>query len=144
MRIDFKEIDYERDLNSCQQEAYNYQKISGVLADFGFITIPLSNDWNGADFLAQDRSGKRFFKVQLKSRLTFDLKYKGQEIYICFKDRESGFWYMYDHDELLSEVCADGKIEETKTWANKRPYHFPTLSPDLKARLEPYQIPKPA
>jgi hypothetical protein len=109
MPIAFKQIAYQ-ELNSRQQEAYNFQKVSAVLADFGFITIPLSNDWNGADFLAQDRDGKTFFKVQLKSRLTFDKKYIEKDIYVCFRDYESGCWYLYDHDELLKKVSPDGKI----------------------------------
>lgn len=142
MQIDFRKIEYEMDLNSCQQEAYNFQKISGVLADFGFITIPLSNDWNGADFLAQDLSGKKFFKVQLKSRLTFDTKYKQQDVYVCFKDRKSGCWYMYDHDELLKKISPDGRIERTQTWIQGKPYHFPTLSPNMTELLKPYLIPK--
>jgi hypothetical protein len=141
MRIDFQKINYDKDLNSRQQEAFNFQKVSAVLADFGFITIPLSNDWNGADFLAQDRDGKTFFKVQLKSRLTFDKKYFERDLYICFKDYESGYWYIYDHDELLRMVSPEGRIERTQTWIDNKPYHFPTLSKDLKELLRPYRIP---
>ena len=38
MDITFERVHY-KDLNSRQQEAYNFQKVSGVLADFGFVTI---------------------------------------------------------------------------------------------------------
>ena len=34
-----------RDLNSRQQENYNFQKVSAVLADYGFATLRLSADW---------------------------------------------------------------------------------------------------
>ena len=61
-------IDY-RKLNGRQQENYNFQKISGLLADYGFTTIRLSDDWNGADFLAQHVDGKTVLRVQLKGRL---------------------------------------------------------------------------
>lgn len=143
MPFDFtKKIDYEKDLNGLQQEAYNFQKISAVLAEFGYITIPLSNDWNGADFLAQDREGKTFLKVQLKSRLTFDKKYFGKNLYICFRDGfgDHSTWYMYDHDELLGQLIAEGQIENTKTWELNKPYHFPVLSVHMKEFLEPYRI----
>lgn len=51
----FAKIKYS-DLSSPQKENYNFQKISAVLADYGFATIRLSDDWNGADFfgLAQE------------------------------------------------------------------------------------------
>ena len=143
MRIEFKKIDYKKDLNSHQKEAYNFQKVSAVLANFGIITIPLSNDWNGADFIAQCRDGITFHKVQLKSRLTFDKKYCGKRLYICFRDgiHDHDPWYIYDHDELLKKVSPDGNIERTETWKLRKPYHFPTLSPDLKKLLKPYRIP---
>ncbi len=143
MPFDFtKKIDYEKDLNGLQQEAYNFQKVSAVLADFGYITIPLSNDWNGADFLAQDREGKTFLKVQLKSRLTFDKKYFGKNLYVCFRDSigDHSDWYMYDHDELLGQLIAEGQIGNTKTWELNKPYHFPVLSAHMKELLEQYRI----
>ena len=141
--LTFKLISYEKQLNSQQKEAYNFQKVSAVLADFGFLTIPLSNDWNGADFIAQMYDGITFIPVQLKSRLTFDLKYYGKRLYICFRDGNSDHasWYMYDHDELLDKVMAEGQIEGTKTWELKKPYHFPVLSAHMKDLLEPYRIP---
>jgi hypothetical protein len=145
MRIDFsKKIDYEKDLNGRQQEAYNFQKVSAVLADYGFVAIPLSNDWNGADFILQCRDGMTYHNVQLKSRLTFDVKYCGKPLYICFRDgiHDHDQWYIYDHDELLNKVSPDGRIQKTKTWIDKKPYHYPTLSPDLKVLLKPYEIPR--
>jgi hypothetical protein len=139
----FKRIPYEQ-LNGHQQEAYNFQKVSAVLADFGILTVPLSNDWNGADFIAQMHDGVTFHKVQLKGRLTFDIKYCGKQLYVCFRDGKGDHcvWYMYDHDELLGQLVDKGKIENTKTWASEKPYHFPTLSKDLKKMLEPYRIPR--
>jgi hypothetical protein len=133
-------ISYEK-LNSKQKEAYNFQKVSAILADFGVITIPLNNDWNGADFIAQMYDGKDFRKVQLKSRLTFASKYRGQELYICFRDGndDDACWYIYDHDELLNKLPGTDKMQVSKTWESK-PYHFPYLSEPLKELLEPYRI----
>jgi hypothetical protein len=139
MQITFEKIRYQ-ELNSRQQEAYNFQKVSGVLADFGFLTIRLSNDWNGADFILQDRDGKTFHKVQLKSRLTFDKKYEDKDLYICFRDGVDGPWYMYNHADLLKKVLDHGQIAGTKTWDEEKPYHFPVLSEDMKSLLRPYLI----
>ena len=75
----FERVPYEK-LNSRQRENYNFQKVSAVLADYGFSTIRLSNDWQGADFIAQHLDGIRFLKVQLKARLTFDRKYMGRDL----------------------------------------------------------------
>lgn len=73
----FERVTYES-LNARQKESYNFQKISAVLAEFGFVTIRLSDDWKGADFLAQHNEGGTL-KVQLKSRLTFQKKYQGNK-----------------------------------------------------------------
>jgi len=36
-----------RKLNARQKENYYFQKISGLLVDYGFSTIQLSDDWKG-------------------------------------------------------------------------------------------------
>src|SRR6266481_1180700 len=94
----FQRIRYA-DLNGRQQESYNYQKVSAALADFGFVTMRLSDDWRGADFIAQHVDGTTFLRVQLKGRLTFDKKYRDRDIHICFPC--DGHWFIYPHDELL-------------------------------------------
>ena len=134
MPIEFKQIVYKT-LNSRQQETYNFQKVSAVLADFGYLTIRLSDDWNGADFIAQHFKTKLFLKVQLKSRLTFDKKYHDKDLYICFRDGDHGLWYMYNHADLLEQVLSKGLIGGTKTWELDKPYHYPTLSDDMKKLL---------
>jgi hypothetical protein len=59
-------------INSRQKENYNFLKVSAVLADYGFNTMRLSDDWQGADFIAVHIDGETFLKVQLKSRLGFN------------------------------------------------------------------------
>ena len=44
-------IQYD-DLKGKQQEIYNFQKVSAHLADYGYTTIKLDDDWMGADFIA--------------------------------------------------------------------------------------------
>jgi hypothetical protein len=61
----FKKIIYS-ELNARQKESYNFQKVSAIFADYGFSTIRLSDDWQGADFIAQHIDNQVFLKVQLK------------------------------------------------------------------------------
>ena len=65
-------------LNGKQKEIYNFQKSASLLADYGFNCIKLSDDWQGADFLAHHFDGKTTLRVQLKARLTIDRKYLGR------------------------------------------------------------------
>ena len=58
-------------LNARQKENYNFQKISAVLAEYGFVTFRLSDDWASTDFIGVHYSGS-VLRVQLKSRLTFE------------------------------------------------------------------------
>ena len=126
-----------KSLNARQKESYNFQKFSAVLADYGFITIKLSDDWHGADFIAQSLSGETL-KVQLKGRLSFHKKYQGKDLWICF--REGDEWYFYPHDELLEGFLVGTKMGNTKSWANHGGYSFSYLSPPLKVMLEPYRF----
>ena len=92
------------DLNARQKENFNFQKVSAVLADYGFVTLRLSDDWQGADFIALHTSGN-VLRVQLKSRLTFDKKYSDKGLYVAFGDGDA--WYLYPHDELLAKNPQD-------------------------------------
>jgi hypothetical protein len=138
MPISFEKVSY-KDLTSRQKEAYNFQKVSALLAEFGYSTIRLTDDWNGADFIAQHRDGKTFFKAQLKSRLSFYDKYSDKDLYICFG--RPGRWFLYPHDELRDQVLAKGLMEGTESWEDRRGYSFPRLSKLLAELLEPYRIP---
>lgn len=132
----FEKIAYEV-LNSRQQENYNYQKISAVLADYGFVTIKLSDDWNGADFIAQHISGETLL-VQLKGRLAFDKKYLGKNLWICFRDANG--WYLYPHDELLKRILAESNVSNTVSWSDRGIYNYPSLSRQQKLWLDAYKL----
>lgn len=136
MAFSFKRVPYD-ELNSKQQENFNFQKVSAALADFGFTTIRLSDDWNGADFLALHRDGETL-KIQLKGRLTFQKKYMGKGLWVCFRDGEE--WYVYPHDELLDQVLLVTKIGDTKSWKEKGGYSFPGISDQLQALLTPFRL----
>ena len=109
------------------------------MADYGYLTIRLSDDWGGADFIAQHIDGT-FLKVQLKGRLTFGKKYIGGSLHICFRDGDGGEWYIYPHDDLLKELHAEGKLLGTKPWEVDGSYDFPKLSKLHKKLLERYRL----
>jgi hypothetical protein len=71
-------------LNARHKENYNFLKVSAILADYGYMTMRLSADWQGADFIAQHIDGETFLKVQLKSRLAFYKKYRKKGLYVAF------------------------------------------------------------
>lgn len=106
-------IDYSQ-LNSRQQEAFNFQKVAGLLADYGFNCIKLADDWQGADFLAYHKDGNTTLKVQLKSRVTIDKKYMDKDIHVAFPVGES--WYCLEHDKLVAVVGEKTKWLESQSW----------------------------
>jgi len=63
-----------QDLNAKQEESYNFQKLSSVLADYGYTTYRMFDDYNDADLHAV-RIKSEVVRIQLKGRLTIDRKY---------------------------------------------------------------------
>jgi hypothetical protein len=137
MPVQFSPISYAK-LNARQKENFNLQKVSAVVADYGFVTIRLSDDWQGADFIAQHIDGKTFLRVQLKGRLTFDRKYCDKDLYVAFFTADE--WYLYPHDELLKDILENTKIGATQSWLERGGYSFPRLSVQLQQLLAPYRL----
>jgi len=138
MTLDLRHIDYGT-LNARQKENFNFQKLSAVLADFGFVTMRLTDDWGGADFIAQHIDGDTFLRVQLKGRLTFDAKYENKGLYIAFPYADD--WYLFPHDELLATVLSDtSTMTGTRSWDEKGSYHFGHLSIQLLGLLAPFRL----
>lgn len=129
----FEKIRYD-DLNAKAKEMYNFHKVSSVLADYGFTTMWLTNDWKGADFIAVHLDGVTDIKVQLKGRLSFDKKYVGKNLYICFI--EGGDVYLYPHDLILRQV--EQKISDKK-WIATGSYSAPKLTAENREILESYK-----
>ena len=132
--MEFNKIIY-KNLNAKSKEIYNFQKVSAVLAEYGFCTMWLNNDWESADFIAVHLKNEKYIKVQLKARFSFSEKYKGKNIYICF--REDGETYLYPHDDVLNKVI--DKISD-KTWVTHKRWSTNKLSKSYKKLLEPYKI----
>lgn len=132
--MQLKKINYD-DLNAKAKEMYNFHKVSARLADYGFTTMWLNNDWQGADFIAVHLDGVTDIKVQLKGRLSFSTKYKGKNIYVCFIS--DGDIYLYPHDEILKQV--ESRISDKK-WIETGTYSTSKLTKDNLELLAPYKI----
>lgn len=101
-RINFKRINHSK-LNARQQESFNFQKVSAALADFGYSTMKLSDDWAGADFIAIHFKNKPILKIQLKGSITFSTKYLYKDLFICFEDKRTSTWYLFPHGKLCEK-----------------------------------------
>jgi len=134
--VAFKKIHYA-ELNARQKENYNYQRAAGVLAKYGFVTMRLSDDWQGADFIAQHIDGETLLRVQLKSRFAIAKKYQGKNIYVCFRHK---VWYMYPHDELVAWTLKHTNIGSTYSWQQRGHYSVPVPPQKLATYLEKFKL----
>ena len=132
----FPKINYA-DLSAPQKENFNFQKISAVLADHGFATIRLSDDWNGADFLALHKDGDTL-KVQLKSRLTICSKYKGKDLWVAAP--HGGGWFVYQHDAAIPLIEAVASFLNSQSWQKDGLYTWRSPSKALLQALNAYYI----
>lgn len=135
MKLKLEKIPYE-ELNGKQKENFNYHRASYTLAQFGFSTIRLTDDWMGADFIAIHVSGSVHLKIQLKGRLTVDKKYIGKDLYICFFHDD--ICYLYPHDDFLKLIEKD--IEHTSSWSDVGAYSWGGVSEKHKVLLEDYKV----
>ncbi len=133
-------IEY-RALKGRKKEIFNFQKVSAKLADYGFNCIKLSDDWEGADFLAY--SPEITLKVQLKSRFTISKKYLGKDLYILFpfdeKDVNSD-WYLIKHDLLVEIVKTKLNCLNTSSWREKGLSNSEKIPPEILSELQIYII----
>ncbi len=135
-RIDFKK------LTKKQTEAYAYQKVSAILADYGFECTWLINDWHGADFLAVDRHGY-VLKIQLKSGgYEINEKFSAfQDLWMLFRNHED--WYLIKHRDLVEMTGETTKSLESKSWQEKGIFIITrkaSLPKQLKEALRNYKI----
>lgn len=138
--LEIKRINYI-ELNARQKENYNFAKFSGIIADYGFNCIRLSDDYEGADFLAIHINQDMILKIQLKGRLTFDKKYeKNKDLHIAFHNKKSEKWYLYPHNKLLDVISQKSNLKETKSWKDKGSYHFPRIPKDVEGILDEYVL----
>lgn len=143
VKMKIQRADYAS-LNARQKEHYNFAKVAGFLCEYGFHAIRLSDDWNGADFLALHKDKEITLKVQLKSACGIYKKYLGKDIYLAFPAVTNGEserkWYLLSHDLLICIVGEHTRALETGAWIEGGFYHFPSLSQQLSAALQNYRI----
>ena len=126
-----EKIDYNQ-LNSRQKENYNYHKVTALLVEYGYTTcLRMSDDYLHADFVAVNISGE-VLKIQLKARLTFDLKYFGKDIHICFPHQDN--FYLYNHDLLLEQNREIISLDSTGL------FHKGRLTLKYLSMLEKYKL----
>ena len=89
-------------LNPRQKENHNFHLVAARLAEYGFTSLRLTDDFEGADFVALHVDGQTILKVQLKGRLTFDRKYVGKGLHVAFRQEDRIF--VYPHDQLFEEL----------------------------------------
>ena len=111
-RVNYKE------LNAKQKENYNFHKVAAALAEYGYNSMRLNDDWQGADFIAV--KGDDMLKIQLKGRFTVEKKYIGKAIYISFI--EDGKIKIYEHDEAVNLLPE--KTKNTISWAKRGGYSW--------------------
>jgi len=124
----FEKVPYDS-LNARQKELFNFQKVAATLADYGFNCVKLADDWQGADFLAYHVKDTKTLKVQLKSRLTIQLKYCEKDIWIAFPHK--GFWYLIEHDRLVDKVREHTDWLDSLSWKNLGGYSSTSVNPRL-------------
>ncbi len=136
--ISLKKIEYIN-LSSKQKEIYNYQKVSAIFANFGICCIKLSDDWNGADFIAVDLKGESI-NIQLKARVTFAEKYHFKNLYICFPDRKNNKWYLFPHDETLERFNEIRPILNQPNWEKNKDWHSDNVPHDLLPIINEFEL----
>ena len=128
----FEKVNYGS-LTGRQRELFNFQKLAATLADYGFNCIKLADDWQGADFLAYHINGTTTLKVQLKSRLTIDLKYYDKDIWIAFP--HGGYWYLIKHDRLVEKAGEQTDWLSSRSWKNEHGYSSTSINTGLLESL---------
>lgn len=125
------------ELNAKQKEVHNFQKIAGLLADYGFNCIKLADDWQGADFLAYHKDDSKTLKVQLKGRLTIDKKYE-KGLFMAFPF--AGEWYLIEHESLVALVKKHTGWLATPSWRDKGGYSSAKPNKELISALSDFRV----
>jgi hypothetical protein len=133
----FYKINYD-ELSGKAKETYNFQKVSAVLADYGYATNWLNIDFESADFIATHFDGYNILKVQLKGRFSIYKKYIGKDIYICFPYKKS--FYMIPHDKMVEIVEKKTIWLDSSSWKENGFYHSHRPSRELVEEIEKYKL----
>ena len=100
--------------NNRQKEACNFQEASAVLADHGFDCVWLTDDRDGADFVARHMPSGETIRVQMTSCLAVVRKYENKGLWIAFPVEEA--WYLLEHDKLRDIVGERTPALRNRSW----------------------------
>ena len=137
MEMKLQRVEYN-ELSPKQKEIYNFQKIAGVLAEYGFNCIKLDDDWQGADFLAYHKARSQTLRVQLKARLSIAKKYIGKDLYMAFP--VDGIWYLLPHDQLVDIAHAVTPWMDTQSWVERGGYSSGNPSKAMREGLKDFSL----
>lgn len=129
----YKKITYS-ELNARQKEIFNFQKVAGLLADYGFNCIKLADDWQSADFLAYHKDGTHTLRVQLKSRLMIEKKYQNKDLHMAFP--LNGAWHLINYDRLVALVTKHTNWLTSKSWQQRGKYSTTKPNSHLASALQ--------
>ena len=138
----FDRIDYGEGTgkSSKQIETYNFHKAAAVLVEYGFDCIRISDDWEGADFLAHHKQSGETLMVQLKSALVIDKRYcPNKDLYMCFPLDKTDKWYLAKHADLLALAREHApRWFKSNGWKNNHRYWSWRANEAMREALKPY------
>jgi len=138
----WKRVAYEDLKRGKAQEAYNYAKVASVLADYGFECTRIFNDTEGPDFIAYNAELRRTLRIQQKSAMQVESKYRGKGLWIVFQWYR--IWYLIEHDKLWDIIANNTGYMEPPSFQKEQRVFKHRPSKKLKALLEPYCLGLPA
>lgn len=140
----FSKVEY-RQLNGKQQEVHNFHQIAARLAQYGYATYPIRDDWNGGDMIARHmtEAKKPTLTIQVKGRLTFSKKYIGKELWEAFPLGARIF--VFPHDAVLKRYLAlrnsqRKPLDDNDAWKTGGTVHWGRPTADLLNLLTPYEL----
>ena len=93
-----EKVDYNK-LNSKQKENYNFHKVASALADYGYDSMRLNNDWQGADFIAVKND--EMLKIQLKGK-DGNISYYNNGAITGYSKKVRGGYENYDKNGMIT------------------------------------------
>lgn len=127
-----------QNLTPKQKEAFNFAKLSAVMADYGFQCYPLWDDDSGVDFHALHGPSGRVLPVQQKSALSVHRKYEGKGLWTMFHVEQ--VWYLIEHDRLRDILAELTNALNTATAQRERRAFMHHPPKRVLAALEPYRM----
>ena len=147
-----EKIGYQDLKGSIAKRNYNFAKLSSILADYGYATIRLTDDYSGADLtddylgaallaVHHNKDNESIIPIQLTTRFGIYKKYlEYPKLYIAAPI--GGLWYCYPHREIVDKLEARGDIYvNTHSWQKEGGgYSAPSLGDEVLELLKPYRL----